>query len=394
MDPETLVLRDLLDCSAVKVLVVGAGTAGLAAARDLANRGASVTVLERFGHVHEHGSHGGYTRAIRHAYHEGSNYVPMVREADRAWVELEERHGISLLVRAGLLEFGSADHPGYRSAIEACEVHGIEHERLTPADARRRWPFEIPPDWEACFTPSGGYLRVKACLDVLRSEATRSGAKFRYQSRVTGLALDGSRPAVILQDGRLEADSVVVAVGARLPSLLPELLPGKLHALRRVLVWLRPPEHELETMARLPVWGAFVREGFFYGFPWNDEGIEGLKLACHASDAIEGLDRPVDPDALDRSLTRADLEPLTDFVQRYLPRAHGPLAGHRVCLYTATPSWNFLIDRHPDHGRVVIIGGLSGHGFKFAPALGKRVTAMLLDGAEAPPEFRLRTHQG
>ncbi|MFY0539733.1 FAD-dependent oxidoreductase [Nannocystis pusilla] len=54
-----------------KVIVVGGGTMGSATAWALAARGAEVTVLERFSHVHELGSHSGYTRIIRESYHEG-----------------------------------------------------------------------------------------------------------------------------------------------------------------------------------------------------------------------------------------------------------------------------------------------------------------------------------
>ena len=59
---------------------------GLAAALDLARRGASVTVLERHDIGHDLGSHSGFTRVIRHAYNEGAHYVPLVQEADAAWV--------------------------------------------------------------------------------------------------------------------------------------------------------------------------------------------------------------------------------------------------------------------------------------------------------------------
>ena len=75
------------------VIVLGGGTMGLASAWALARRGARVTVLERFGHVHAQGSHGGHTRIIRESYHEGAGYVPIVREAARLWDGLSQRTG-------------------------------------------------------------------------------------------------------------------------------------------------------------------------------------------------------------------------------------------------------------------------------------------------------------
>jgi glycine/D-amino acid oxidase-like deaminating enzyme len=40
----------------------------------------------------------------------------------------------------------------------------------------------------------------------------------------------------------------------------------------------------------------------------------------------------------------------------------------------------FIVDRHPDNARVVVAAGFSGHGFKFAPAIGE----MLADLATLP----------
>src|SRR5690606_35574885 len=192
------------------VIVVGGGTVGLAAAWRMAERGWRVTVVERHGHVHDFGSHGGFTRIIRQAYHEGSGYVPLVQEADRAWLELEQRVGARLLVRAGLLEFGPPQDRELQGAIEACRRNQVPHELLTGREAAQRWPFTSPDAWTGCFTPSGGFLRVRACLDAMRDQAVRHGATLRHHTRVAAVEL-GPTPTVVLDDGtRLSADRVVV----------------------------------------------------------------------------------------------------------------------------------------------------------------------------------------
>lgn len=71
----------------------------------------------------------------------------------------------------------------------------------------------------------------------------------------------------------------------------------------------------------------------------------------------------------------------------YFPAAGTKLAGHAVCLYTYTPSGDFLIDRLPERAHVTVAGGFSGHGFKFAPAVGRLVADLVLDDAEPRPEF-------
>jgi len=374
------------------VIVVGGGTMGLASAWALARRGAAVTVLERFGHVHDRGSHSGHTRIIRQAYHEGSSYVPLVQQADREWLALGRRTGQELLRRTGLLLFGPPEDPELRAAIETCRVHDLPHEVLPGDQASARWPFAIPTDHLACFDPSGGYLRVKPCLDALAQEARQAGAELRHGVQVAGLE-HGEALAVRLVDGtRLPADRVVVAAGAWLPQLLPSLLPGRLVRQRRILAWTAPAPAHHAALAAMPVWGAFLPDGFYYGFPYGDEGTRGLKLAVHTAAAQPWLSTPVDPDTVDRQAHPADLDPLQRVLSRHLPQGLGPFTATHACLYTNSPSMDFVIDRVPHDPRVVVAGAFSGHGFKFAPAIGLHVAELLLDDAAPHPELAVQTH--
>jgi monomeric sarcosine oxidase len=364
-----------------RVIVLGGGTMGLASAWALARRGAKVTVLERFEHVHARGSHGGHTRIIRESYHEGASYVPIVREAGRLWEELSERTGTRLLARTGMVELGPPEDPHYAATIAANVASGVAHTEYSAAEARRRWPFEIPDGWRACHSPAAGYLRVGPCMDALRSEAQAAGAVVRYQARVRELVRDGSGVRALLESGELvSGDLAVVAAGAYLPALLPGFLPERLTVVRRALAWTRPAEAERAKLAGLPVWCVFAPEGFYYGFPWVDEGIDGFKLACHVTAGGEGADEGVDAETVDRSVHAEDLAPLSEFLEKYLPSGRGRVVASTVCLYTCTPSWDFAIDFLPGDSRVLVAGGFSGHGFKFAPAIGEMVADGVLAG--------------
>ena len=69
---------------------------------------------------------------------------------------------------------------------------------------------------------------------------------------------------------------------------------------------------------------------------------------------------------------------------RRFPELKGaPIVEARVCQYENSPDSNFIIDRHPSLSNVWIAGGGSGHGFKFGPALGERIAAIVL-GERAP----------
>jgi glycine/D-amino acid oxidase-like deaminating enzyme len=74
--------------------------------------------------------------------------------------------------------------------------------------------------------------------------------------------------------------------------------------------------------------------------------------------------------------------------------ANAPLVDSRVCTYEVTPDEHLLLDRHPRHENVVLLGGGSGHAYKLAPMLGTCV-ADLVTGArtETEPRFRIAPRQ-
>lgn len=57
------------------VIVVGAGSMGMAAGYYLARQGVKVLLVDAYDPPHDQGSHYGDTRIIRHAYGEGREYV-------------------------------------------------------------------------------------------------------------------------------------------------------------------------------------------------------------------------------------------------------------------------------------------------------------------------------
>ena len=69
--------------------------------------------------------------------------------------------------------------------------------------------------------------------------------------------------------------------------------------------------------------------------------------------------------------------------RRLVPGLEGPIVRSAACLYTNTPDGHFVIDLHPDDPRVAVLSPCSGHGFKFASAIGA-AAADLLTGVDRP----------
>ena len=143
-----------------------------------------------------------------------------------------------------------------------------------------------------------------------------------------------------------------------------------------------PPGEPVEPAAfapdRFPV---FIWEDepgrFIYGFP---ELGDGVKVARHH----EG--EQVEPDHVRREVTDDDVRPIRAVLGRLIPGANGRLLDSAVCLYTNAPDSHFVLDFHPAHARVLIASPCSGHGFKFASALGETMADLLLG---APARFDL-----
>jgi glycine/D-amino acid oxidase-like deaminating enzyme len=53
-------------------------------------------------------------------------------------------------------------------------------------------------------------------------------------------------------------------------------------------------------------------------------------------------------------------------------------------MYTMTPDGNFIVDRHPEHSNIAIGAGFSGHGFKFATAIGEALVDLVHEPLAKP----------
>ena len=114
-------------------------------------------------------------------------------------------------------------------------------------------------------------------------------------------------------------------------------------------------------------------------------GIPGFKFGRY-----HHLDEQIDPDAWNRDPTARDEEALRIGLRNYLPAADGPVLSMASCIFTNTTDEHFIIDRHPEHPRVTIAAGFSGHGFKFATVVGEHLADLALDSETRPYDlFRI-----
>lgn len=360
------------------VAVIGLGVMGSAALESVARRGCRAVGIERFTPGHDRGSSHGATRIIRVGYFEHPTYVPLVRAAYPLWRAIEARSGVPLLIVTGIVEIGAPDSELVVGTLASSRLHGLAHEILDAPGLMARFPaFRVPHDFVGVFQPDGGFLRAEPAIAALQALARRSGGELRFEERVVGLRPHGANIRVSTERDEVEAGCVIVAAGPWLKSLLPDLAVA-IRVTRQVLGWFapRPQSAALFAPGRFPVFLLHNQDGYFYGFPADQDGH--VKLAKHFH-----FDEAVDPERYDRVPSAADEAAIRAVTRCHLPGADGPLIAAKTCLYTMAPDGDFILDRLPDWPQVIIASPCSGHGFKFAPVIGEILADLATTGTAA-----------
>jgi sarcosine oxidase len=347
------------------VIVVGLGAMGSAAAWTLAARGVRVLGLDRYQPPHRHGSHHGESRIIRKAYYEHPGYVPMLERAFAAWRELEARAHATLLRRTGGLMIGLPAGQLVPGVLASARAHRLPHEVLSSDALAARYPqFRLDPAMIAVWEEDIGILYPEACVRAFLEGAGAANAELRYGEAAQEWTCRPEGVQVSTAQGRYSAGTLVLTAGAGMGELVAELR-AHLSVERQVLAHFAPAgDAAALSLGRFPIFCLEEAKGaFYYGFP--DLGA-GCKVARHHGDA--------------------DIADIRAFMERRLPQANGALRASDVCLYTNTPDFHFVVDRHPRHDEVIVASVCSGHGFKFAPVMGG-IVADLVQGRK--PAFDL-----
>ncbi|MDY3562599.1 N-methyl-L-tryptophan oxidase [Gemmata sp. JC673] len=356
------------------VIVLGAGGMGSAACFELARRGLKVLELEQFALVHDRGSSHGHTRIIRTAYAEHPAYVPLARRAFERWYELEQLTGRHLLTECECLNAGPPGSEHVEGVRASVRTHNLAAEELSGTEINRRYPaFRFPAEYRGVVERAAGFLYVEECVRAHLDMAVERGAHIRAEEPVRAWNVIGSGIEVTTDRGTYHAAKLIVTAGAWATKLLADIgVP--LRVMRQTLLWFDIGSRgHLFRRDTFPLFIADVPGAPFYGLPAIDPN--GLKVARHY-----GAPELPNPDGVDWNLADADVLALRPLIDEFLPGL-GALRKGQVCMYTVTPDRHFVIDTHPGSPQVVVACGFSGHGFKFASAVGEVLADLAQTGA-------------
>jgi sarcosine oxidase len=318
----------------LKVAVVGAGVMGCATAWALRERGAEVTVHEQFGLDHDRGSSHGRTRIFRVAYPE-PYWVRFAQQAYAGWQELDP----GLLGLYGLIELVADPALTSARALDEC---GVPH-RLLDRDEVRAQGADLPQGWSALYIPDAGVVFAdRACRAFLETARVEVETNRRIEST-----------------DELDADVVVVTAGSWIRDLVPDVA---VTVTRETVAYFRregpPPPSIVDLNAETGGHGMYSLH----------DPVHGLKAGAHHAGAEADPDTEAPPDP-------AIVERIASWVRERFPEVDPEPVEAQSCLYTTTSDEHFVLERR---GRVVVGSACSGHGFKFAPAVGRRLADLAL----------------
>jgi sarcosine oxidase len=374
--PAALQVSEMISSSRrYDVIVVGLGAMGSATLYHLARRGVRVLGLEQFAPLHDKGSSHGDSRIIRETYFEHPLYVPLVQRAHELWRELEAATGESLLTVNGGLMIGPSDWSVVSGTLRSAREHGLPHEILSLTELSKTFaPFEVDASCVAVFDPRAGYLDPEACTQAHIDLAKNAGAVARFNERMLSWDTSGQDVRIVTTGGTYEGEKLVLTTGSWIGSLLGDLhLPLEIE--RQTVFWFETPAPPTAyASSNFPIYAYEFKPGVIcYGFP---ELTKGVKASVMHDGAVVAS-----PEKIDRAVAQPDLNALRAALSGVLPRlAAAGVRSSTTCIFTNTPDHDFVIDFHPRHGNVLISSPCSGHGFKFASAIGELQADLLTRG--------------
>jgi sarcosine oxidase subunit beta len=370
------------------VVIVGGGIEGAAAAWALSQRGITdVVVVER--NTVASGMTGKSSGIVR-CHYGVTSLAAMATVGLEVFEKADEIFGTDIGFRQTgyVVGVGEPNIESLRKSLAAQRAVGVQTEEIDRSEVARMWPFaDLSPfaafGWEA----RGGYGDAYMTAQAFAVSARALGVRIRQGTAVAGLSIVDDRvTGVRLADGtEISTGTVVVATGAwTQPFLAPYGIDVPIRVVREQIVTIAPGI-DSTVIASLPVFSDLV--SLQYVRP--EVGGDILFGNSDLSDAEEA-----DPDDYSNRATDGFVDLTVAKVGNRFPGlTDAAITGSYAGCYDVTPDWNPVISRTGIDG-LVVAAGFSGHGFKIAPAVGKLVADLVVDGRSADPripetDFRL-----
>ncbi len=360
----------------MKVIIIGGGIVGLSTAWALARRGHEALLFEQGPLPNAGGASYDQHRLIRLPYADHTGYCAMVVDALKAWKRMWDDLGESHYAETGSLALSSAEGDWADLSQQTLAHLGLDYAELDRKQVEELCPFlQVPEKVTGLYNETGGLLFASRIVDALIRDLRRRGVSLREETRIVGV--DPAAGVITLEDGKQErAEAIVVAAGAWTAKLFPEIARRAVPH-RQVVAYMAPPEAHAASWAKAPVMVHLLNDVDIYAAP--PAGGSELKFGCGQHR------RPGDPDNLDPLGDNEAAEVAAAFAPLLRDFADYKVLRGQVCPYAIAPDERFVAEQN---GPVLLIGGCSGHMFKFGALMGEQLARTAV-GDIAFKDFRL-----
>jgi sarcosine oxidase, subunit beta len=349
-------------------VVIGAGITGLAIALQLAERGSPALVIDRAGVGA--GATGVQPGGVRQQFSTRVNCV-LGRESLQVYRDLAEHLGVPVAASFEacgyiFLAHSPAQLEQLRATVTLQNELGIPSRIVGASEAAELVPgLSVETVLVGAYCAEDGYFdEPREVVEAFAAAARARGVRFEIVE-ARAIEQDGAGFRILLADGSIGSERVIVAAGVDTPTLLPELgLP-------------------IEPVAK----------HLFYSDPLPDGVLRPLVVSAERAFAAKQLadGRLLASDLVatgDPSSARAGwLEHVHDAIDDLLPGLSGIELPTIVSgSYDATPDSQPIVGAVGPAEGLFVAAGFSGHGFMLAPAIGRRLADLVL-GQHLDPDL-------
>ncbi|KAH8807876.1 FAD dependent oxidoreductase [Xylogone sp. PMI_703] len=397
----------------VAILIIGAGTFGLATAQRLSSAGyTNITVLEKDTQVPSRFSAGFDLNKIVRAEYADPFYTPLTLEAINKWQNdplyspYYHQVGFLNVVSGSAPEISKDILKEYHASVSKNQAfHGKIESCPDAASIKKFAPALYGPmqGWNGYLNRLAGYAHSADAMKAVYEDCVRKGVSFRLGSKEGEVAEllftpGSSRCIGAKTKGGVEykASTTIVSLGANVARIIPS---AKTQVTARCwgVAHIQLSPEEAARLRGIPV--VNVRDiGFFFE---PDLATNKLKV-CHMGGAYTNYSGSSARPSLPHSelsdsdfITQEDEEASRRLIRETLPSlASRPLIDRHMCWIADSEDSNFVIDYVPGSDRsLVILSGDSGHGFKMLPIMGDFVMKLLTSGKQVIPQWQWKDAQ-
>jgi sarcosine oxidase subunit beta len=349
------------------VLIVGAGITGIASAVALAEKGVTVTVVERYSPA---AMASGWTLAgVRQSGRDPAE-LALAKRAVELWQTLDIQLGSPTGYRqSGNLRLARNEEEAkvIRQLVETQRQAGLDIELLDSADLQRRMPALSNTLCCASLCPSDGQADPLATSNAYRIAAERLGVRFLTTTSVRRINIETGRfHSLDTSAGKLQASICILATGIQTNDLLqPLTLPLPIEWALVSVIQSEPLPALLTQVIGVANADLALRQQADGRLRMtNGAEFTNAKLVEKA-----GLPRvPITPASIKATKAR---------VAQVLPAASSAsIARSWGGLLDMTPDGLPIIDRVPGVEGLIVAAGFSGHGFGIGPAVGETIAEL------------------